>query len=153
MGVNYLDIIDKMRWAGKLKNDSAVARVLSVTPQALSNYKKRGEMPTDLVLKFSKLFGLSVDWLIHGVGETYRPGAEASEKGMKDYVFAAEGTMPYGGQQKKIDLAVLSPDEIIYVGKLLKVLRGPNRSNAAAIKHTVDAFIDNSNLPAAAAAE
>jgi hypothetical protein len=152
MGVNYLDIIEKMRWAGKLKNDSAVARVLSVTPQALSNYKKRGEMPTDLVLKFAKLFGLSVDWLIHGVGEMYRPGAEASEKGMKDYVFAAEGTTPYG-QQQKIDLTILTPDEIIYVGKLLKVLRGPNKSNAAAIKHTVDAFMESSELPTAAGAE
>jgi hypothetical protein len=152
MGINYSDIIEKMRWAGKLKNDSAVARVLGVTPQALSNYKKRGEMPTDLVLKFAKLFGLSVDWLIHGVGEMYRPGAEASEKGMKDYVFAAEGATTYG-QPKKLELAVLSPVEIIYIGKLLKVLRGENKSNAAAIKHTVDAFMESSDLPSAGGGE
>ena len=154
MGVNYLDIIEKMRWAGKLKNDSAVARVLGVTPQALSNYKKRGEMPTDLVLRFAKLFGLSVDWLIHGVGDMYRPGAEATEKGIKDYVFAAESTTSYGGHgQQKLDLTVLNPDEIIYVGKLLKVLRGENQSNAAAIKHTVDAFLENSDVAPAVNAE
>ena len=74
MGVSYSDIIERMRWAGKLKNDSAVARVLGVTPQALSNYKKRGEMPTDLVLRFANIYGLSVDWLISGEGEMYRPG-------------------------------------------------------------------------------
>ena len=152
MGVNYLDIIEKMRWAGKLKNDSAVARVLGVTPQALSNYKKRGEMPTDLVLRFAKLFGLSVDWLIHGVGDMYRPGAEATEKGIKDYVFAAESTTSYGGG-KTLDLTVLNPDEIIYVGKLLKVLRGENKSNAAAIKHTVDAFLENSDVAPASSGE
>ena len=72
MGVNYLEIIDRMRWAGKLKNDSAVARALGVTPQALSNYKKRGEMPTDLVLKFAGIYSLSVDWLISGEGEMYK---------------------------------------------------------------------------------
>jgi hypothetical protein len=149
MGVHYLDIIEKMRWAGKLKNDSAVARVLGVTPQALSNYKKRGEMPTDLVLRFAKIFGLSVDWLIHGVGDMYRPGAEATEKGIKDYVFAAEGTTSYGGS-KKLDLTVMNPDEIIYVGKLLKVLRGDNKSNATAIKHTVDAFLENFDVATAA---
>src|SRR4030065_344933 len=74
MGVSYSDIIERMRWAGKLKNDSAVARVLGVTPQALSNYKKRGEMPTDLVLRFANIYGLSVDWLISGEGEMYKPG-------------------------------------------------------------------------------
>ncbi|MBI5902391.1 MAG: hypothetical protein HZB84_02775, partial [Deltaproteobacteria bacterium] len=32
-------------------------------------------------------------------------------------------------------------DEIIYVGKLLKILRGPNKSTAAAIRYSVDAFL------------
>jgi len=93
MGVNYSDIIERMRWAGKLKNDSAVARVLGVTPQALSNYKKRGEMPTDLVLKFSNIYGLSVDWLISGEGDMQKPGLRGG--GMaKGYLIAAEDTVP-----------------------------------------------------------
>jgi hypothetical protein len=143
MGVNYAEIIERMRWAGKLKNDSAVARKLSVTPQALSNYKKRGEMPTDLVLRFSKIYGLSVDWLISGEGEIYLPGAQHAESGAQDYLQAAEASEPYGakGPKRSLDFTNLSPDEIIYVGKLLKILRGPNPSNAAAIKFTVDAFL------------
>ncbi len=79
MGVKYSDTIERMRWAGKLKNDSAVARRLGVTPQALSNYKKRGELPTDLVLRFSDIFSLSIDWLIRGEGGVYRLGYEPSE--------------------------------------------------------------------------
>ncbi|MBE9528239.1 MAG: helix-turn-helix domain-containing protein [Proteobacteria bacterium] len=143
MGVNYAEIIERMRWAGKLKNDSAVARKLSVTPQALSNYKKRGEMPTDLVLRFSKIYGLSVDWLISGEGEIYLPGARDAEGGAQDYLQAAEEGEPYGAKrgQRSLDFTNLSPDEIIYVGKLLKILRGSNPSNAAAIKFTVDAFL------------
>ncbi len=143
MGVNYAEIIERMRWAGKLKNDSAVARKLSVTPQALSNYKKRGEMPTDLVLRFSKIYGLSVDWLISGEGELYLPGAEPVEGGAQDYLQAAEEDEQYGfnRSRKALDFTNLSPDEIIYIGKLLKILRGNNASNASAIKFTVDAFL------------
>lgn len=144
MGVNYSEIIERMRWAGKLKNDSAVARVLGVTPQALSNYKKRGEMPTDLVLKFSNIYGLSVDWLISGDGEMQKPGARI--QGMaKGYLIAAEDAAPYGRDGgRNVDMATLSPDEIIYVGKLLKILRSQNKTNAAAIMYTVDAFLKTS---------
>lgn len=147
MGVSYSEIIERMRWAGKLKNDSAVARVLGVTPQALSNYKKRGEMPTDLVLRFANIYGLSVDWLISGEGEMYRPG-KGGEFERKGYMTAAEETMMYGKEFARApDFSSLSPDEIIYVGKLLKILRSQNKSTAAAIKYSVDAFLKASELP------
>lgn len=150
MGVNYSDIIERMRWAGKLKNDSAVARTLGVTPQALSNYKKRGVMPTDLVLKFSNIYGLSVDWLLTGEGEMRKHPSGEMER--RDYL-AAEETAVYGREKEGFprrgpDFASLSPDELIYVGKLLKILRSPNNGNAASIKCTIDAF-----LKAAEAAE
>lgn len=150
MGVSYSEIIERMRWAGKLKNDSAVARVLGVTPQALSNYKKRGEMPTDLVLRFANIYGLSVDWLITGEGEMYKAGRTDYER--KTYMIAAEDTSAYGKEPKEVlhrpfDMSGLSPDEIIYVGKLLKILRGTNQSTAAAIKYSVDAFLKAAELP------
>lgn len=154
MGVSYSDIIERMRWAGKLKNDSAVARVLGVTPQALSNYKKRGEMPTDLVLRFAGIYGLSVDWLITGEGEMYKAG-RGGEFERKSYMIAAEDTSAYGKegyQRTSGDMGGLSPDEIIYVGKLLKILRGSNPSTSAAIKYSVDAFLKASEIPLAKAA-
>jgi hypothetical protein len=152
MGVSYTDIIERMRWSGKLKNDSAVARVLGVTPQALSNYKKRGEMPSDLVIRFAGIYGLSLDWLIAGEGEMHKPGARGQEVERRGYMFVAEDTTGYGrdereGAQKMAEFASLTPDEIIYVGKLLKLLRGPNKSTAAAIKYSVDAFLKAAEEP------
>lgn len=139
MGVKYSDIIERMRWSGRLKNDSAVARVLGVTPQALSNYKKRGEMPTDLVLRFAGLYGLSVDWLISGEGDMYRPGH--IPEGGEELIAAQEQASPYGvSSGRQPDFALMSPDEIIYVGKLLKILRGTSKSTAAAVRCSVDAF-------------
>ncbi len=172
MGVNYSEVIEKMRWAGKLKNDSAVARKLSVTPQALSNYKKRGEMPSNLVLKFSKMYGLSMDWLITGEGTVQKPGSTAPRvlpAGMEGDLtpypatgatrVAAEETAPYAkwgsapGREigHRLSFAVLGPDETIYVGKLLKILRGKNASNASAIRYTIDAFLKSTGSTRGAA--
>ena len=138
MGVNYLETIERMRWAGKLKNDSAVARVLGVTPQALSNYKKRGEMPTDLVLRFAEIHGLSVDWLISGKGEMYRLGADHD-----GYFMVAEEALAYGSDHMQKGCSffgVLDPDEIILVGKLLKVMRSNDENLSSALKCTIEAF-------------
>ncbi len=151
MGVHYLDTIERMRWAGKLKNDSAVARVLGVTPQALSNYKKRGEMPTDLVLRFADIHSLSVDWLISGKGEMYRFGGAPGD----GYVMAAEEAVAYGRETAHSGcdfFGQLDADEIILVGKLLKICRSADKTLSAAIKCTLDTFlqridaIDTSNI-------
>lgn len=124
MGVSYTEVIDRMKWSGRLKNDSAVARALDITPQALSNYKKRGEMPSNLIIEFSDRFGISIDWLVTGVGDAYRRLA------------AAEDGAPYGGKAGSID-----PEEIIYIGKLLKVIRADDKSHSAAIKNAIDSVL------------
>ncbi|MEE8574166.1 MAG: helix-turn-helix domain-containing protein [Thermodesulfobacteriota bacterium] len=148
MGVNYSDTIERMRWAGKLKNDSAVARKLGVTPQALSNYKKRGELPTDLVIRFSGIYGLSVDWLLSGDGDVYRIGYQpaVAEGGVAAETSAAYGRGTLQGLSGAPDITAMSADQIIYVGKLLKILRGTNKNNADAIKWSIDAFCKASTL-------
>lgn len=111
MNVNYDDLIERMKRAGTLKNDSAVARVLDVTPQALSNYKKRGKMPLNLVLKFVTIYNcgdgpdLSFDWLLLGKG----PAPWETKK-------EPEGLEP---------LVNLTPDELVVVGKVLRIMRTP----------------------------
>lgn len=124
MGVSYTDVIDRMKWAGRLKNDSAVARALDITPQALSNYKKRGEMPSNLIIEFSERFGISIDWLVTGVGEVYRRAV------------AAEDGAPYSSKAESIE-----PEEIIYIGKLLKVIRADDKSHSSAVKNAIDSVL------------
>ena len=142
MGVEFSDVIERMKRAASLKNDSKVARVLGVTPQAISNYKKRGTIPADLVMKFGEIYGLSVDWLISGEGEPFRPGHE-NKVALAN--LAAEGNIPYGSFSKHdigklAELASLTPDELIYVGKLVKILREGEPSAVSVIKWSVDSF-------------
>ncbi len=117
MGIPYNDVIERMKDAGKLRNDSAVARELNVTPQALSNYKKRGEMPTDLVVRFATMHGLSIDWLITGQGAEALPAPTPQPPDFNTY----------------------TPDELIYTGKLLKIMRMGELPSKAA-RMTLDAI-------------
>ncbi len=137
MGVKYSEVIERMRESGKLKNDSRVARALGVTPQALSNYKKRGKIPADLVIKFSELFGLYVDWLLSGEGPKYKPGYGDPEEASA-VATAREEALSYGNLAK---FAALEPEEIICVGKLLKILRSSDSATASALKWTIDAML------------
>lgn len=123
MDINYKDLLDRMKTVGKLKNDSAVARTVGVTPQALSNYKKRGKMPMNLVLKFATAYELSLDWLITGEGQIYKDGRKVDD-------FEA----PKAELKKLMAYATLNPDEIINVGKLLKIMRGSERASIEAIE-------------------
>ncbi len=120
MSPSYSEVIERMKTAAELKNDSAVARALGVTPQALSNYRKRGKMPANLVVRFAMMYGLSVDWLLTGEGEMTGIGYREEE-------FADVK-----------NVGPLSPEEVIYVGKLLKILRGREGSFALLVKSCVD---------------
>ena len=153
-GIKYADVIERMRWAGRLKNDSAVARVLGVSPQALSNYKKRNRMPADLVLKFSEVFGLSLDWLISDEGEMYRYGSTGPGAEKRGPFAAYESTGCYSNaKNQQVDVGTLSPEELIYVGKLLKVIRGADRGKTEALKSTIDAFLRTAETLKAACSE
>lgn len=140
MGVKYTDVIQRMKHAGKLKNDSAVARVLKVTPQALSNYKKRGEMPSDLVVRFSRLLDVSLDWLITGEGGIKRPTGEGNI-----YVTAAEELSRYGAIHGEagtaFNVADISHEEAAYIAKLLRIMRGTDSSTSSAVRETIDSFL------------
>lgn len=147
MGVKYADVIERMRWAGKLKNDSAVARVVGVTPQALSSCKKRGEMPSDLVLKFSNIFSLSLDWLLTGEGAMYKGGKAAERQPGGHGASRERGS----GAERVFGFEVTSHEEIQYVNRLLNILRSGSKKDAAAVKRAIDAFFNSGEETAAAA--
>ncbi len=141
MRVEYSDVLERMKKSANLKNDSRLARLLDVTPQALSNYKKRGKVPSDLLIKFAHIQGLSVDWLLSGVGDKYRAVADGEEApGVVQEESSSYGTRPSMAVSGLVNLAALTPDELIYVGRLIKVLRCVDDSNAAVLKWTIDAF-------------
>ncbi len=148
MDANYSEIIERMKRADGLKNDSAVARRLNVTPQALSNYKKKGRMPAGLVLKFAAIYGLSMDWLLTGSGKMYLEkdaGADRKDCAIGMIEAAVEGE---GADLPRVrGFSVLAPVEMVYVGKLLMILRAQNEPAAAIARSTIDALLKIAKSP------
>lgn len=149
MTENYKEIFERMLKTGDFRNSSEMAKAMGVTPQAISNYKKKGELAAGFILKFAEAYDVSVDWLLSGEGERSRPrkGENASRLCKVAVVHDVSGERdrpggrsaePPGGR----DLATLYPDEIIYVGKLLKILRAKDGFAADTLKSSIDALMD-----------
>jgi phage repressor protein C with HTH and peptisase S24 domain len=66
--MNFTVIVERMKQASGLANESAIAKALDISPQAMSNFKNKGKIPSDQVIQFALKFKLSVDWLLTGEG-------------------------------------------------------------------------------------
>lgn len=143
MKSDFSEIMERMFKTGKMRNYSEIARRLGVSPQAISNYKRRGKISPRIILEFAKTFGVSVDWLLTGEGDIYQ----------KEYLYSKTtggmGADFTGAEKSKIHdanegPAFIEPEEIVYIGKLLKIMRLPERDAVQAIKLTIDAFYRDS---------
>lgn len=135
MRTSYSEIIERMKSAGKLKNDSRVAKALGVTPQAFSNYKKRGKLPADLLHRFAEIFGVRIDRLLYGEGPVFRVGYGG--EGDFNVVRVARGEIL--AYRDLLQYLAITPEELVYVGKLLTILRRSNNNiNSSVVKNFID---------------
>lgn len=124
MKINYTTIFKRMLRAGGLKNSSALARVLGVSPQGISNYKKQGKMPLKLVIRFSEIYDISLDWLLSDENsiqdKPYKVGAEQVSTNGK----------PVSVKTSDVDTEITASNqyEVEQVKKLLHALRSSNQA-------------------------
>ncbi|MEO5357487.1 MAG: helix-turn-helix domain containing protein [Nitrospirae bacterium YQR-1] len=62
--LDYDNIITKVMRVSAMKNESAIAKSLGITPQSLSIFKRQGKLPTGLVIQMALTFNISLDWLL-----------------------------------------------------------------------------------------
>jgi len=129
--IDYKAVFERMLEAGKFRNATQVAKFLGVSPQAISNYRKRGELPASMIIKFATLCGTSVDWLLTGKGA---PDAGIKSSNLSCAIALIEAPLD------ALPQAVLTPEEAVYVGKLLGILRMKEGIAAQAVKMNIDAF-------------
>lgn len=74
------EILDKIIEFKGLKNDTALAKLFSVKPTTVSNWRKRSTVPYDLIVSLCEEEGLSLNWLLTGQIATKHTGTEAKSR-------------------------------------------------------------------------
>lgn len=144
MVLKFNEIFVRMLDAGKMKNSSQMAKALGISPQAISNYRKKGLLPAGIVMEFAAKFAISVDWLLTGHGQAFHK-PNASGKAARPCAITMTEAGQVADSEKDgpcpMGVVALNPEEVIYVGKLLKILRGAERSSAKSLAVSIDAFL------------
>lgn len=66
MNTSTPDTLDRILQGTGLRRDSQLAELLGVSPQAISQARRKGRIPDGWVLKVATQFGLSTDWIFFG---------------------------------------------------------------------------------------
>lgn len=74
-------LVRRMVEATGAKNESHLAQIVGVTPQSLSNAKRKDAIPPAWVMGVAEKKAVSLDWLYFGAGNMYRTGAAESSPG------------------------------------------------------------------------
>lgn len=74
-------VLDRLLQGTGLRRDSQLAELLGVSPQAVSQARRKGRVPDGWVLRLASRFNLSTDWIYFGRGEARSAEAGASHAG------------------------------------------------------------------------
>ena len=112
MNTSTPDTLDRLLQGAGLRRDSQLAELLGVSPQAVSQARRKGRIPDGWVLKIAAQFGLSTDWIFFGKTPGVIP-ANTSAKPMNEDTpqRLAQGLSFFGevaaGAEKAIDLVMV----------------------------------------------
>jgi phage repressor protein C with HTH and peptisase S24 domain len=59
-------VFDRMRQAAKVKTYASLAEILGITPQAVSDARKKGNVPNRWLLHIARKYGVALEWLSYG---------------------------------------------------------------------------------------
>ncbi len=108
MDTSSHDTLDRLLQGVGLRRDSQLAEVLGVSPQAVSQARRKGRIPDGWVLRLAARFGLSTDWIFFGRDPENTSGKAA---GGENEQRLARGQSLYGevqaGKEKSIDLVMV----------------------------------------------
>ncbi|MGE7993519.1 helix-turn-helix domain-containing protein [Pseudomonas sp. NPDC089554] len=69
---SVIGVLARLKAITNSRSDSELARTLGISAQTLSSWKVRDSIPYPMLLELAVDKGLSLDWLILGVGERQR---------------------------------------------------------------------------------
>jgi len=73
---NAESILERLLTATGLRRDAQLASLLGVSPQAVSQARKKNRVPESWLVRLAAQYHLSVEWLLHGESANAAPGGE-----------------------------------------------------------------------------
>lgn len=118
MNTSTPETLDRLLQGTGLRRDSQLAELLGVSPQAVSQARRKGRIPDGWVLKVAAQFGLSTDWIFFGktpndAASLHSDGAGSAKPSpaAENEVRRSRGKALYGeipaGQDDSIDVAMV----------------------------------------------
>jgi hypothetical protein len=77
MDMDIDGIIDRLRQVHGAKNEAQLVQLLGLGKSAVSNWRFRNHVPADICFEIARDQGISMDWLVFGVGAMRRVTGEA----------------------------------------------------------------------------
>lgn len=74
-GIEARDVIKRMRQVLAVRSDSSLAAALDLAPSAPSNWRQRNRAPLNMCVRIARTHGVSLDWLVFGMGEQRQSGS------------------------------------------------------------------------------
>jgi phage repressor protein C with HTH and peptisase S24 domain len=71
VGINFLELIERLKSALKADSDADLARSLGISPKKLSVWKLRNFIPYELLVTVCSHFGLNLNWVVLNRGEMF----------------------------------------------------------------------------------
>lgn len=105
---NYQDtegILDRLLSVAGLKRDVQLAALLGVSPQAVSQARKKDRVPESWLIRMAARYHLPIDWLLHGESEA--EPARFPEQTKRLGRVAAPSVAPAGGEHLEVALIPL----------------------------------------------
>jgi hypothetical protein len=102
----FSEILDKLKNVMGVSTEAAVANELQITPQGLSDFKRRGRIPYERLVKYCLKNSISLDWLFtenfspatrvefSGVGESQAAYGNRTDACLAEIVSILERDLP-----------------------------------------------------------
>lgn len=78
-------ILERMREVLGVSSDYALAQEMGKSTSSLHNWKKKGSLPLEECSSFCMRHGISLDWLVHGVGTRELNISDSGSNAVKGY--------------------------------------------------------------------
>ncbi len=101
---SLVSVLHRLKELTGTSSDSALAKVLGVSPQTLSSWKVRESIPYAFCIEAANRHSVSLDWLLLGIGSPARTAQAGPASAAQELLDLVQGLAPADLQALRIQI-------------------------------------------------